>query len=202
LLTSYISFATQSFVYMSIIIFLPTYYMRTWGVSLQQASTMTSLPIIILIIANPIGGWIMDKWMLKNLTARMYFPTITYALAAIFMMSSFGLVSPGKLAYILLLVGFFMHAAAGSGPICVTQEVTHPGVRAMTYGVGLVFQHLLGSAPGPLVSGMISDKFGLTAAMIFASAVGLVSAVVLFIGSFYYRKDRENVEKVTLQAEN
>jgi MFS family permease len=201
LLTSYISFATQSFVYMSIIIFLPTYYMRTWGVSLQQASTMTSVPIVILIVAGPLGGWIMDKWMSKNLTARMYFPTISYALAAAFMMCSFGLLPPGNLAYVLLLIGFFMHAAAGSGPICVTQEVTHPGVRAMTYGVGLVFQHLLGSAPGPLVSGLISDKFGLPTAMIFASSIGLVSAVVLFIGSFYYKKDRENVEKVVLQAE-
>jgi MFS transporter, Spinster family, sphingosine-1-phosphate transporter len=202
LLTSYISFATQSFVYMSIVIFLPTYYMRTWGVSLQQASTMTSIPLIILIFGGPAGGWIMDKWMLKNVTGRMYFPTIAYALAAIFMMSSFGLVSAGKLAYILLLVGFFMHAMAGGGPICVTQEVTHPGVRAMTYGVGLVFQHLLGSAPGPLVSGLISDKFGLNAAMIFASSIGLVSALVLFIGAFYYKKDRDKVEKVILQAEN
>jgi len=202
LLTSYISFATQSFVYMSIIIFLPTYYMRTWGVSLRQASSLTSAPLVVLIFAGPIGGWIMDKWMLKNVTARMYFPTIGYLLAAIFMMSSFGLLPPGQLAYIFLLVGFFMHAASGNGPICVTQEVTHPGVRAMTYGVGLVFQHLLGSAPGPLVSGLISDKFGLPAAMIFASSIGLVSALVLFVGSFCYKKDRENVEKVILEAED
>jgi MFS family permease len=187
---------------MSIIIFLPTYYMRTWGVSLQQASTMTSLPIIILIVANPLGGWIMDKWMLKNLTARMYFPAITYALAAILMICSFGLVPPGNLAYVLLLLGFFMHAAAGSGTICVTQEVTHPGVRAMTYGVGLVFQHLLGSAPGPLVTGLISDKFGLPMAMTIAGAVGLISAIVLMIGSSYYKADREKAEKVVIQAEN
>ena len=74
LVMSYLSFASQAFVYMSIIFFLPTFYMRVWGVSLQQATTMTSMPILILIFAGPVGGWLMDKWMLKNLTARMYFP--------------------------------------------------------------------------------------------------------------------------------
>ena len=71
----------------------------------------------------------------------------------------------------------------------------------MAYGVGLVFQHMLGSAPGPAVTGALSDKFGLPAALTFSSGIGLVAAVALLIGSFYYKKDRDSVEKVTLRPE-
>lgn len=103
--------------------------------------------------------------------------------------------------YILLLIGFFLLTAAGPACIAITQEVIHPGVRAMAYGVGLVFQHMLGSAPGPAITGSLSDKFGLPVAMTFASGIGLVAAVALLIGSFYYKKDRDSAEKVVLRPE-
>jgi predicted MFS family arabinose efflux permease len=203
LVAAYISFAAQSFVYVSIITFLPTYYMRVQGVSLQTATTMTSLPVFLMIFAGAIGGWSVDKWMLTNIRARLYFPSISYGLSSIALMCAFGLLSGGAIVYqyILLLVGFFLLTAAGPACIAITQEVIHPGVRAMAYGVGLVFQHMLGSAPGPAITGSLSDKFGLPVAMTFASSIGLVAAVALLIGSFYYKKDRDSAEKVILRPE-
>jgi len=203
LVAAYISFGAQSFVYVSIITFLPTYYMRVQGVSLQTATTMTSLPIILMIPAAAIGGWAVDKWMLTNIRARLYFPSISYGVSSIALMCAFGLLSGGPIVYqyILLLIGFFLLTAAGPAVIAITQEVIHPGVRAMAYGVGLVFQHMLGSAPGPAVTGALSDKFGLPAAMTFASGIGLIAALALLIGSSYYKKDRDSVEKVTLRPE-
>jgi len=203
LVAAYISFGAQSFVYVSIITFLPTYYMRVQGVSLQTATTMTSLPIFLMIFAGAIGGWAVDKWMLSNIRARLYFPSISYGVSSIALMCAFGLLSGGPIVYqyILLLVGFFLLTAAGPACIAITQEVIHPGVRAMAYGVGLVFQHMLGSAPGPAITGSLSDKFGLPVAMTFASGIGLVAAVALLIGSFYYKKDRDSAEKVVLRPE-
>ena len=203
LVAAYISFAAQSFVYISVITFLPTYYMRVQGVSLQTATTMTSLPIILMIPAAAIGGWAVDRWMLTNMRARLYFPGISYGVSSIALMCAFGLFSGGSIVYqyIFLIIGFFLLTAAGPAVIAITQEVIHPGVRAMAYGVGLVFQHMLGSAPGPAVTGALSDKFGLPAAMTFSSGIGLIAAVALLIGSFYYKKDRDSVEKVTLRPE-
>ena len=156
-----------------------------------------------MIFAGAIGGWAVDKWMLKNLSARLYFPSICYAVSAVALMCAFGLLSGGPLAYqyTVLLVGFFLLTAAGPACIAVTQEVIHPGVRAMAYGVGLVFQHMLGSAPGPILTGMLSDKFGLPFALTFAGGINLIAAVALLIGSFYYEKDRDSVEKITLRPE-
>jgi MFS family permease len=203
LIAAYIAFAAQSFVYVSIITFAPTFYVRIMGVPLQKAAVLTSIPLPFMIFAGAIGGWAVDRWMLSNLRARLYFPCIGYFLSGIFLMCGYGLFSGGSPVYVVSfgLVGFFLLTAAGPACMAITQEVVHPGVRAMSYGVGLVFQHLLGSAPGPLVTGALSDRYGLPAAMTFASGIALVAAVVLFIGSYYYIKDRESVEKVTIQAE-
>jgi len=204
LIAAYVSFATASFCYVSIVTFLPTYYVRVRGVSLQMATTMASAPIILIIIAGAIGGWIVDRWMLKELRARLYFPCISYTISAIALMCAFLLFSNGSLVwhYVFLLVGFFAATAAGPACMAVTQEVVHPGVRAMAYGVGLVFQHMLGSAPGPMVTGALSDGYGMSVAMGFAGGINMIGALVLFIGSFYYLKDRNSVGKVTLTAEN
>ena len=204
LIAAYVSFAAQSFVYVSIVTFLPTYYVRVRGVSLQVATTMASAPVILIIVAGAIGGWIVDRWMLKDLRARLYFPCLGYLISAITLMCAFLLFSTGSLAwhYSFLLIGFFMATAAGPACMAVTQEVVHPGTRAMAYGVGLVFQHMLGSAPGPMVTGALSDGYGMSVALGFAGGINLIGALVLFAGSFYYLKDRNSVGKVTLTAEN
>jgi MFS family permease len=203
LVAAYLSFAAQSFVYVSIITFLPTYYVRVQGVSLQAATTMTSAPIILMIFAGAIGGWAVDRWMLKDLRARMYFPGISYLVSALALIFAFGLFSKGQITYqySFLLIGFFLLTAAGPACIAVTQEVVHPGVRAMAYGVGLVFQHMLGSAPGPVITGALSDNFGLPFALTCAGGVNLIAAAVMLLGSFYYLKDRDSVEKVTIRPE-
>ena len=203
LIGAYIAFAAQSFVYVSVMTFLPTFYMRVHGVSLQTATTLTSAPIILMMFAGAIGGWAVDKWMLKDLRARLYFPCIAYASSAIVLLCAFGLFSKGQLPYqyTLILVGFFLLTAAGPACMAITQEVVHPGVRAMSYGVGLLFQHMLGSAPGPMVTGALSDKFGLPVALTFAGGVGIIAAAALFIGSFYYKKDRDSVGLVTIRPE-
>ncbi|HMK65925.1 MAG TPA: MFS transporter, partial [Thermodesulfobacteriota bacterium] len=203
LIAAYIAFAAQSFVYVSIITFAPTFYVRIMGVSLQKAATLSSAALPIMIFAGAIGGWAVDRWMLSNLRARLYFPTIMYLLAALFNVIAFGLFSGVSVTYVFVFasLGSIMLTAAGPACMAITQEVVHPGVRAMSYGVGLVFQHLLGSAPGPLVTGALSDKFGLPTALTCAGGVSLIAAIVLFIGSYAYVKDRDSVEKVTIKAE-
>ncbi len=203
LLATYIAFAAQSFVYVSILTFSPTFYVRVMGLPLQKAATLTSAPLPLMIVAGALGGWAVDRWMLSNLRARLYFPSITYFFSSLFLMCGYSLFFSGSVTYVFTfsLIGFFLLTAAGPACMAITQEVVHPGARAMCYGVGLVFQHLLGSAPGPLLTGGLSDRFGLPTALTFASGIGLVAAVVLFIGSFYYVKDREGVDKIAIQAE-
>jgi MFS family permease len=202
LIAAYITFAAQSFQYVSIITFLPTYFIRVQGMSVQQASGLTSSLLLPVIVGGAIGGWLTDRWMKTNISARMLFPCISYAASSAVTIFAFAFLPAGTVQFIAFLAGNFLLTAAGPAVMCVTQEVVHPGLRAMAYALGITVQHMLGSAPGPLITGAISDKFGLPAAMTLASGASLIGAVAMLIGSFYYKRDLEKVEKVTLRPED
>jgi hypothetical protein len=140
--------------------------------------------------------------MKTNISARLLFPCIVYVAASAVTICAFAFLPPGTIQFVAILAGNFLLTAGGPAAICVTQEVVHPGLRAMAYALGITVQHMFGSAPGPLIIGSVSDKFGLPAAMTLASGAALVGALALLIGSFYYKKDLEKVEKVTMRPED
>jgi MFS family permease len=201
LIACYLGFAAMSFQYVSTITFMPSYFTRIQGMPLQKATMLTSSVLLLSLIANPLGGWLADRWLKTNIRARMHFPAMCYIGSGLLGIAAYSVFSAGAGQLVAMLGSTFLLAAAGAGPIAVTQDVVHPGLRAMSYAFGITFQHMLGSAPGPLVTGMLSDKFGLATAMTLVSGVGILSALFLFIGSFYYKRDLDKVEKVALEAE-
>ena len=88
----------------------------------------------------------------------------------------------------------FIAAAAA-----VTQDVVHAGMRAISYAVAVIIQNLLGASLGPIVMGGISDATNIQTAFTFLPIALVVAAAMFFAGSFYYEKDLQKVEKVTLE---
>jgi fucose permease len=101
---------------------------------------------------------------------------------------------------ILLLMGILASSFAPAA-IIATQEIIHPGLRAISYSVCVVVQNLFGASMAPIVIGSISDAYGIKAAMSILPVFLLISAILFFAGSFFYAKDLSNVEKITLECE-
>ena len=100
-----------------------------------------------------------------------------------------------------LIMGVLIVAFAPAA-ITVTQEVIHPGLRAVSYAVCVILQNLLGAAMAPIVLGAISDAYGIEAALSLLPLFLLISAVLFFAGSFFYEKDLSKVERITLEYED
>ena len=90
----------------------------------------------------------------------------------------------------------------GPSAIAVTQDVVHPGLRAVSYALCVITQNLLGSSLGPVVTGALSDRYGILAALEIASMTALISCVLFYLGSRFYKRDLDKVERVVLTAEN
>ena len=86
--------------------------------------------------------------------------------------------------------------------ITVTQEVIHPGLRAISYAVCVIFQNLFGAAMAPIVLGAISDVYGIKTALSILPVFLVVSALLFFAGSFFYERDLNKVEKIALECED
>jgi MFS family permease len=184
----------------AIIVWLPTYFHRVEGIPISEAGMKTGLVMLLAIIGLPLGGWLADVWFKKRVSSRLIFPAITTALNAIVIIAAFSFLG-GKAQYMTLLLMGILASAFAPAAITVTQEVIHPGLRAISYSVCVVVQNLFGASMAPIVIGSISDAYGIKVAMSILPVFLLISAIFFFAGSFFYAKDLNKVEKITLECE-
>ena len=201
LILTYFGFAGMMFTSISMSTFLPTYFQRVQGFPLQKATLLASGIMLTSIIGSPLGGWIADTWMKKRIQARLLLPSVSALLTAVLFLTGFSLPIGGMVQYGIFLLAGIASIAWASSAIAVTQDVVHPGLRAVSYALCVITQNLLGSALGPIVTGAFSDRYGILTALKIASAMALISFVLFYLGSRYYARDLDKVERVALTAE-
>jgi sugar phosphate permease len=201
LILTYFGMAAVVFTTTSILTWLPTYFHRAQGVLEKDAGVKASAVMLFAIIGAPLGGYITDRWRKKQINARLLVPTITSLVSAILMFLAFSIFG-GQMQYLILLSMGISITAFIAATAAVTQDVVHPGMRAISYAVAVVIQNLLGASLGPIVMGAISDATNIQTAFTFLPLALLLAATLFFAGSFYYEKDLRKVEKVTLEIVN
>ncbi|HWR74991.1 MAG TPA: hypothetical protein VN276_05110, partial [Bacteroidales bacterium] len=81
----------------------------------------------------------------------------------------------------------------------VTQDVIHPGLRAMSYAIAVVVQNLLGASTAPLVIGKLYDLYTIKAALALLPFMLLLGALLFFAGSRFYVRDLDKTAKIRLE---
>ncbi len=196
-LYTYMGYVGNTFVTTGLMNWLPTYYNRTEGLPMDRAGMKTSVIFLLAIFGAPIGGIIIDRVRNKFPNARMTVPAITSLLTGLFVFVGFSL--EGTAQYLLLLLFGFTAPMFAAGGAAVTQDVVHPGLRAMSYSLAQFFMMLLGYTMSPIFIGALSDRYDLLTAFRFLPIFALFGAIVFFIGSFYYVRDVSKVDKVRLK---
>lgn len=199
LMLTYFGMTGIVFVTTALMSWLPSFFSRLDNIPLQKAGAKASLVMLLAIVGAPVGGYLADKWRKKKVNARLLLPALTTIIAAFFAFLSF-VVFDGTLQYIFLLmlgtsVTMFIPAAGA-----VTQDLVHPGLRATSYAIAVITQNLLGASAGPIVVGLISDKTDISTALSILPIFLVVSSILFFIGSFFYKKDLEKVVDVPLEV--
>jgi MFS family permease len=201
LLFTFFGMAGVVFTTTSLITWLPTYFHRVQGMAEGPAGIKASMVMLLAIIGAPLGGYIADRWRRKKVNARLLVPTVTSFISAILMFLAFS-VFDGQMQYLVLLSVGISVTAFIAAATAVTQDVVHPGMRAMSYAIAVIIQNLLGSTPGPIVMGAISDATNIQTAFTFLPISLLLSTVLFFLGSRHYEKDMKRVEVINLEAGN
>jgi MFS family permease len=201
LILTNVGFIGCIFVNNAIIVWLPTYFHRVEGITISEAGMKVGLIMVLAIIGLPVGGWLADLWFKKNVSSRMLFPSLTIALNAVVIFAAFSFLD-GKTQYMMLLLMGVLASMFAPAAIIVTQEVIHPGLRAISYSVCVVIQNLFGASMAPIVIGALSDSYGIKVAMSILPVFLLISALLFFAGSFSYKKDLDKVEKIALECED
>jgi MFS family permease len=188
-----LAFAANTFVTTAMLTWLPSYFQRVEGISMSRASTKGGLVMLLAIIGAPLGGYLADRWLKSRRNARLLFPALSSCLTGILLFIAFGFYR-GDIQYAVLLAAGIAAVAFVPAAVAVTQDVVHPGLRAVSLSLCVIVQHILGSALGPPAIGALSDAFGLEKAMVFLPLFAVLAGILFLIGSFFYDADARRVE--------
>jgi len=200
LVLTYLGFAMNVAVTTAMMTWLPSYFERT-GLAEQGTGGTYATPIFALVLVGaPLGGFLSDAWHRKRREARMVFPALTSLAAGgtlfiALLVPGTGIQLPIMVCYGILATCFVAPAAS------VTQDLVHPGLRALSYAICVIVQHMFGDIWSPWLVGAISDKIGLSKAMLVIPGFGILAALFFYSGSRFYSRDLSRVVKVELEAE-
>ena len=196
-----LAFAGNTFVTTALLTWLPTYYHRLEDLPMDRAATKGGTVMLLALIGAPSGGYLADRWLKRRKNARCLLPAISSILTSLALLAAFAGLR-GHLQYAVLLLAGITAVAFVPAAVAVTQDVVHPGLRAVSLSLCVVVQHLLGSALGPPFIGALSDAYGLEIAMMFLPMFAFLAAILFFIASFFYDGDANKVEKIEIMMEN
>ncbi len=145
------------------------------------------------MLAGGIGAvlWstVADRLAVRHRRARLYVPVCVAVLTTLLITPAMALLPPGGAQFALLLAGGLVMAGTIGPVAAVVVDVTHPGLRATASAVLSLTQNLIGLAGGPLLTGVLSDQYGLQLAMAAAPLSCLLAAVMFAIAARYYESD-------------
>jgi MFS family permease len=168
---------------------LPSYFNRYYNLPMDQAGLKTGVVVLLGAVGMVIWGAIADRLTSRIPNARLYVPTIGALLTMACMCTAFAAFPPGTAQFVLLILGGLMMTASVGSTDAVVIDVSHPGVRATAAAILSLARNLLGLASGPLLTGELSDRYGLQFAMSVVPLIGIVAAVLYMMAARHYQPD-------------
>ncbi len=193
----------------AVLVWLPATLMRTFLITESKAGMMMGIVALCAIIGAVLGGYLADSWQKRNNRGRLLLPMIAEFIAAVSLVAIIILLMLGASITVFIAVAAIYGIAVVLGlPAigAVTQDVVHPRLKGMSWGLAMFCMYALGGGWGPLLVGWLSDSFGggasgLQWAVMLTAIGGFLGALFFWISSRYYPADVDKVKHMVLQAE-
>src|SRR3954452_6567221 len=200
-IAAYVGSGLQLFIAGSLFAWLPSYIGRAYGLAPDKAARIAAIAILLMGAGMIICGAVTDR-LARTVAIRKWTTAIVYTTASlVFLGLGFSLphrcvplpplglrlsLPHGGVQLLLLAIGVFF-AAGTAGPAgAMVTNLTHESIRATALGTLTLANNLLGLAAGPLVTGILADRFGLVGAMKIIPIVAVGALIALLIGRKYY----------------
>ncbi|WP_407123282.1 MFS transporter [Bradyrhizobium sp. STM 3561] len=186
----------------TVIAWLPSYFNRIYGQPADRSGVWAAAIIICATAGAVVWANVADRFADRDVRFRMLTPAACSVVTLIVFATAFGALNPGPLQIAMLVLGAFVMTGT-TGPVpAVVIDVVHPALRSTAGSVVAVIQNLFGLGLGLLLSGALSDAFGLQAAMAIMPVSSGLAALLLVLGSRFYPADRAAVTNLQVRAED
>lgn len=177
--------ATFGFALFGMVFFLPTYFERMYGMSVQEAGAIQALIAMGTFVGTWFGGPLADRNLAKGFGSLCRYGCLAALILAVSWPIAFAVPVAG-VTITLLAVSSLLSSLAVPGVVAVIAAAAPPRIRAQTFSCFGLALSVCGAASAPILIGLLSDALqrnGLSDADALRwSLCGLV-AVVMTLGT-------------------
>jgi len=175
---------------------LPSYFNRFYGLAPDQAGLKTGIVVLVGGVGALLWSTVADRLSGRMPRARLIVPAVAAVATTALMMAAFAGVSPGPVQFALIVAGALVMAASVGPTDAVVIDVIHPALRATGASILSLLRNLFGLAGGPLLTGVLSDAYGLQFAMAVVPLFGLLAAALYMVAARTYVADLKRLEQI------
>jgi MFS family permease len=182
---AYIGSGLQLFIAGSLFAWLPSYLNRAYGLAPDKAAGVAAIAILFMGVGMIVCGAVTDR-LSRHVAIRKWTTAIVFSLVSLVCLGVGFSLLPGGAQLLLLAVGIFFAAGTTGAAGAMVSNLTHESIRATAFGTLTLANNLLGLAAGPLITGILADRFGLENAMKIVPMVAVGALVALYLGRRAY----------------
>ena len=195
-LATYIGSGLQLFVGGTVIVWLPSYLNRFYGMSTDRAGVVAAVIVLSSAIGTILCGMLCDR-LGRNRPDRKVSLAIAFCLIGCVLLSiAFGMPA-GNGQLLMICIGMFIALGTNGPSSAMVANLTHNSVHSTAFATLTLANNFLGLALGPLVIGKISDVIGLHSAFQLMPFMSIAAAAVFFYAKRHYLRDITRFEAQT-----
>jgi MFS family permease len=185
---TYIGSGLQLFVGGTVIVWMPSYLNRYYDMATGKAGGIAAIIVLCSGAGMILCGMLSDR-MCRHSPERKVALAITYCLGSCLLLSVAFALPPGPLQLLMICLGMLI-AAGTTGPAgAMVANLTHYSVHGTAFATLTLANNMLGLAPGPFLTGKVSDLIGLHAAFQLVPLISIAAAGVFFYAKCHYHAD-------------
>jgi MFS family permease len=179
---------------MSMLGWTPALLMRTLKIPESKAGLIMGTMGFFTILGALLGGWLTDVGKRRGGGGRVLVPTIATILCVLISIAAlitlgvvgelFSYSNPYVVVAMILMTVYFLGSVVGTpAKGAITQDVVHPRLKGISWGMAVFTMYLLGGSWGPVLVGTLSDRLGggaagLQTALMIAATTGILGRSV------------------------
>ncbi|WP_433765421.1 MFS transporter [Pseudomonas putida] len=187
-IATYIGSGLQLFVGGTVIVWMPSYLNRYYDMATDKAGGVAAIIVLCSGAGMILCGMLSDR-LCRHSPERKVALAIAYCLGSCLLLSAAFALPAGPVQLLLICMGMLI-AAGTTGPAgAMVANLTHYSVHGTAFATLTLANNMLGLAPGPFLTGKVSDLIGLHAAFQMVPLVSIAAAAVFFYAKCHYHKD-------------
>jgi MFS family permease len=189
---AYLGSGVQVFISGALLAWLPSYLHRAYGMTVATAAAVAAIFILSSAAGMTICGSLADRAG-RNAPAAKLALAIGYCLACCVLLSAAFVLPAGLPQLVLIALGMFFGAGTVGPAGAMVANLTPAPLHGTAFGTLSLANNLLGLAPGPIVTGMLADAFGLPVALQLVPLVSLAAAGIFALARCSYQRDLQQL---------